>query len=151
MERTPKENKGIYLFIYGTLLSGIPNRMEHIISNHCEIISRAYVYGYLYDINSYPGIKLSNDSNRKIWGEILKVDTYKTLKILDDYEEYGEDWPEPNEYIRKKTNVTIQANNTEQAIETWIYEYNMPTDNLMLIENNCYREYLKNIESNEIA
>ncbi len=46
------------------------------------------------------------------------------LSQLDAYEECGENFPEPTEYVRRKQPVRL---NSGETIQAWVYIYNRPT------------------------
>lgn len=88
------------LFTYGTLMDS-------------EKESDSYVFGSLYDLGNFPGIKLTG--NNMIPGQVIEV-TDEELEALDMYEGC------PFLYSRKK--IIAYDKNLDSKDEVWIYEYN---------------------------
>ncbi|MDO9270988.1 MAG: gamma-glutamylcyclotransferase family protein, partial [Methylobacter sp.] len=57
------------------------------------------------------------------------------LPLLDQYEEFGPEFPEPNEYSRRKQAVLLKNGGLVMA---WVYVYNRPTEGLELIESASF-------------
>lgn len=73
------------------------------------------VKGTIFDLGSFPGVKLGEDGI--FIAELVTVDD-ETLKRLDRYEGFYESSPEASLYIRRRyTDVT-------QDVDAWIYEFN---------------------------
>jgi len=115
-----KENKPIQnLFVYGTLLSKYNNEMSVFLRSNSKFIGNGFIYGKLYDLGKYPAA-VDLDTDSKVFGEIYQLINFdETIKILDDYEEIGEEFSLPNEYIRKEVNVFI--NNKKLSCYCYIY------------------------------
>ena len=93
------------VLVYGTLR---PFTNENIVR----------VPGQLYDLGSFPGIKLDNSSSTMVTCEVIEV-TDEELERLDLYEGYRPTDPDNSLYIRRKL-----------EWGPFIYEYNNPWDNL---------------------
>ncbi|MCS6824796.1 MAG: gamma-glutamylcyclotransferase [Cytophagaceae bacterium] len=119
------------IFVYGTLRSEFKNRMARYLRTNASMITEAYIYGELYEINDYPGAVETNNHESLIRGEIFQL-FYPdhTLKILDEYE--GE------EYERK----IVHAISDERTYECWAYLYCKKTDGLEKIESGDYFKYI---------
>ena len=76
------------------------------------------VPGHLYDLGSFPGIKLDNSSDTMVTCEVIEV-TDEELARLDMYEGYRVSDPDNSLYIRRKLDWG-----------PFIYEYNDPFGNL---------------------
>ena len=59
------------------------------------------VPGHLYDLGSFPGIKLDNSSGTMVTCEVIEV-TDEELERLDLYEGYRPSDPDNSLYIRRK-------------------------------------------------
>lgn len=76
------------------------------------------VPGHLYDLGSFPGLKLDNSSDTMVTCESIEV-TDEELERLDMYEGYDPSDPDNSLYIRRKLDWG-----------PFIYEYNDPWGNL---------------------
>jgi len=109
------------------------NEMSHLFEKHAEFLSDAIYQGRLYKIDTYPGAVPSDNSNDVVHGEVYKLhQTDVALALLDQYEEFGPEFPEPNEYSRLKQSVALRSGRTVMA---WIYVYNRHTEILDLIKS----------------
>jgi gamma-glutamylcyclotransferase (GGCT)/AIG2-like uncharacterized protein YtfP len=45
-----------YLFVYGTLLKDINNKMSVYLNENADFYSNGYFIGKLYNIRKYPGV-----------------------------------------------------------------------------------------------
>src|ERR1700743_3856436 len=87
------------LFVYGTLLND-DNEFGNYLRKNSSIYSKGKIKGRLYDIGEYPGVVLS-EGDEYVYGTIFQLnDPTSALKILDEYEGFGEDQPQPNEFVR---------------------------------------------------
>lgn len=94
------------VFVYGTL-------KDESRRDDC------YVYGTLYDLGPFPGIKLRGES--QVPGQLIEVsDEY--LGLLDKYEGV------PTLYVRKQVPVVRQTPENLFISHAWIYEYNGNVD-----------------------
>lgn len=117
-----------YIFVYGTLSSSANNEMHQLLAKHAEFVDDATYQGKLYKIDYYPGAVPSDDPDDAVQGEVyLLHKTDAVLPLLDQYEEFGPEFPEPNEYIRRKQTVALKNGRTVAA---WVYVYNHPTEDL---------------------
>lgn len=122
-----------YIFVYGTLRRDANSEMSHLLAKHGEFVDDASYQGRLYKIDYYPGAVPSDNPNDMVQGEVyLLHQADVTLPLLDQYEEFGPEFPEPNEYSRKKQPVLLKNGCT---ITAWVYVYNHPTEGLESIES----------------
>jgi gamma-glutamylcyclotransferase (GGCT)/AIG2-like uncharacterized protein YtfP len=125
---------GSYLFVYGTLLNKKNELGAHLNAN-CIFYTDGKFNGKLYNIGEYPGAILIADSDDYVYGKIFMVtDQCITLQLLDDYEGFGADQPQPNEFTRK----LISIKTSDKVVECWVYLYNLPVDGLSVIESGKY-------------
>jgi gamma-glutamylcyclotransferase (GGCT)/AIG2-like uncharacterized protein YtfP len=121
-----------YIFVYGTLKRDASNKISHRLANYAEFVGDATYRGKLYKIGSYPGVIPSYDPDDMVHGEVYLLHQANiALSFLDQYEEFGQEFPQPNEYIRQKQAVMLKNQN---PISAWVYVYNRPTENLPLIK-----------------
>jgi gamma-glutamylcyclotransferase (GGCT)/AIG2-like uncharacterized protein YtfP len=125
------------LFVYGTLRRGSRHPLARLLAENAEWLGFAYFRGLLFDIGPYPGAVPSGDPAHRVRGEVYRLkDPAAILPLLDRYEEFGKEFPEPNEFIRTRQAV-LRGSST---VEAWIYLYNHPTDDLALLGHDYFSE-----------
>ncbi|EIC29466.1 MULTISPECIES: gamma-glutamylcyclotransferase family protein [Methylomicrobium] len=121
------------LFVYGTLRRGSRHPLARLLAENAEWLGFAYFSGRLFDLGAYPGAVPSGDPAHRVRGELYRLDDPAAiLPLLDRYEEFGEEFPEPNEFIRSLQAVRFKG----CALKAWIYLYNWPTGNLTVPGQN---------------
>jgi gamma-glutamylcyclotransferase (GGCT)/AIG2-like uncharacterized protein YtfP len=124
------------LFVYGTLLQP-GNQLADYLARHCKYLHHGKIKGTLYDIGEYPGL-IINYTLGYVYGSIYETDD-EALKLIDDYEGYGEDQDIPNLYLRK-----LRLIETENGpVDAWVYIYNHPVEGLDKIPSGDYLKYLE--------
>jgi gamma-glutamylcyclotransferase (GGCT)/AIG2-like uncharacterized protein YtfP len=122
-----------YIFVYGTLRRDANSKMHQLLAKYAEFVDDATYQGKLYKIHTYPGAVPSDDPNDVVPGEVFLLhQSDVALALLDQYEEFGPEFPEPNEYSRLKQTVALKSGRTVMA---WVYLYNHSTESLELIES----------------
>jgi gamma-glutamylcyclotransferase (GGCT)/AIG2-like uncharacterized protein YtfP len=124
------------LFVYGTLLDE-DNKYGIYLRDNSRFYATGRLPGKLYDIGEYPGAALLTESDEYISGIILQI--YRPddiLAVIDLYEGFGDDQPQPNEFVR----VLTQAETDAGQVSCWIYIYNLPTNNLTAITEGRYHK-----------
>ncbi|MDD4907261.1 MAG: gamma-glutamylcyclotransferase [Methylobacter tundripaludum] len=122
-----------YIFVYGTLRRDTNSEMSHLLAKHAEFVGDAAYQGRLYKVDCYPGAVPSDDPNDVVQGEVyLLHQADVALPLLDQYEEFGPEFPEPNEYSRQKQSVLLKSG---RFVTVWVYVYNHPTEGLELVES----------------
>lgn len=122
-----------YIFVYGTLRRDANSEMSHFLAKHGEFVDDATYQGRLYQIDYYPGAVPSDNPKDAVLGEVyLLHQAGVALPLLDRYEEFGPEFPEPNEYTRKKQSVLLKNG---RSVKAWVYVYNHPTTGLELIKS----------------
>lgn len=128
------------LFVYGTLLHKVDSRMANFLKANAQKIGSGYMYGQLYEIDGYPGVIKSADKNEKVIGNIFELeDTDKVLKELDQYEEVGPEFEQPNEYKREQVTAYFDDG---KNMNCWVYTYNHSIEKLTRIESGDYWSYI---------
>jgi gamma-glutamylcyclotransferase (GGCT)/AIG2-like uncharacterized protein YtfP len=61
-------------------------------------------------------------------------DPAETLKVLDDYEGFGEEQEQPNLFVREVIEVEIDV----KKLACWVYLYNLATDNYPQVLSGKY-------------
>ena len=122
-----------YIFVYGTLRRDANSEMYHLLAKYAEFADYATCPGKLFKVGYYPGMVPSDNSRDIVHGEVYLLQrTDIVLPFLDPYEEFGREFPEPNEYSRQQQDVFLKNGN---LVTAWIYIYNHPTEGLELIES----------------
>ena len=117
-----------YIFVYGTLKRDADTEMSRLLAKQAEFVGIASYQAKLYKIADYPGAIPSDNPNDQVPGEIYRLpESGNVLSILDRYEEFGPEFPEPNEYIRQKQTVLLING---RNIAAWVYIYNHSVDGL---------------------
>jgi len=123
-----------YLFVYGTLLDE-SNPYGVFLKENSRFYRDGRFRGALYNIGNYPGAVFLPASETFVHGSIFSIGDPKTvLKELDDYEGFGDDFAQPNEFIRELA--TVETGNG--PVSCWVYLYNLPTTGLSLITSGKY-------------
>lgn len=135
-----------YLFVYGTLRSGLENPMSYFLSRHADLVGRGSFRGRLYDAGRYPCAVPSDDERDSVAGDIfaLKDDGGQALHLLDEYEGCNPENPDRGLYIRTRAEVNIEGS---KMVLAWIYIYNRSLKGLKAVPSGDYlkalgRQYL---------
>lgn len=111
--------------------------MAKWLAEHAEWLGCADYCGVLYDIGAYPGAVPSQNPAHRVRGEVYRLDDpQEILPILDGYEEFGEQFPEPNEFIRTVQDVRLGG----RHLSAWVYLYNHSTDHLKILTDGCFQQ-----------
>ena len=125
-----------YLFVYGTLRRDSESEMYHLLARYGDFVGDATYQGKLYMVDYYPGVVPSDDPKDVVHGEAYKLTCSDIVPSrLDDYEECGSVFPEPNEYIRRNEMVKL---NSGEVITAWVYIFNRSTEGLQLIQSGDF-------------
>ncbi len=128
-----------YLFVYGTLLSE-GNEFAAFLMDNSVLYGGGKFKGELYDIGEYPGAIVEPAGNHYVHGQVFLMNKPEMiLRRLDDYEGFGIDQPEPNEFIR----TLIEVETDDKPLNCWVYLYQLPTEGLWHIRSGNYLEYAK--------
>ncbi len=129
------------LFVYGSLLNA-DNEFAVYLNNSASLFSTGKIKGKLYDIGDYPGAVIDPNENYEIKGSIYKLNNPPdALKILDDYEGFGDGRAQPNLFVRK----FLPVETINRTVYCWVYLYNLPVDGLPEIKTGDYIDYLNNL------
>jgi gamma-glutamylcyclotransferase (GGCT)/AIG2-like uncharacterized protein YtfP len=127
------------LFVFGTLLSGYDHPMAQLLVRDADLLGEARCNGRLYLVKHYPGMVLSDDPAEQVFGELYRLrEPRALLRVLDEYEGYGEGFPEPYEFVRQECAVTLRNG---EAGAAWVYLYNRPVDGLPQIPSGRFLDH----------
>jgi len=130
-----KVGKKSYLFVYGSLKREFNHPLHKVLQKYASFIADGFVYGDLYEISWYPGIKLSKLKKSKVFGELyLLKNPKKVLPVLDEYEGCSLKFKKPWEYRRVKTEVFTKKG----KFKAWIYEYQLKVDKRNKIKSGIF-------------
>ena len=74
--------------------------------------------GKLYKIDDYPGIVSSDDFNDVVQGEVYLLHQINIARcLLDQYEEFGQEFPDPNEFTRQKHAVLLKDGRMDLCLQ----------------------------------
>jgi len=123
------------IFVYGTLLDA-ENKYGVYLRDNSKFFSSAKLKGKLFDLGDYPGVVLYPDGSDWVHGVLLQMDDPKTvLDVLDIYEGFGKDQPQPNEFIRV---LAEEAETDLGFVSCWVYVYNLSLENVPQITSGNY-------------
>jgi gamma-glutamylcyclotransferase (GGCT)/AIG2-like uncharacterized protein YtfP len=124
-----------YLFSYGTLQPGLAPADIELLMRDLPRRGRAYIYGLLYDLGEYPGVRLV-ESDSKVWGQVFELPTDPSLlRRLDEYEEFDPSNIDESQFLREKCMATLQDGN---ILEVWVYVYNRDVETAAVIESGDF-------------
>jgi len=124
------------IFVYGTLLDP-ENKYGVYLRDNSKFFSSAKLKGKLFDLGDYPGVVLYPDGTDLVHGILLQMDDPATvLDVLDIYEGFGKDQPQPNEFVRVLTEAVTEPG----IVICWVYVYNRSLDNVRQITSGNYHE-----------
>ncbi len=125
-----------HLFVYGTLAKSHNNPMSRLLQANSSYLCNGWFTGRLYEIAGYPGA-LKVPGGYPVYGEIYRIGNSSILwGELDRYEETGEGFPLPWEYVRKKIIIKTKE---KGSLECWIYLYNWDVTGKREIPGGVYR------------
>jgi gamma-glutamylcyclotransferase (GGCT)/AIG2-like uncharacterized protein YtfP len=129
-------NPDEYIFVYGTLRRDTNSEAHRLLAKYAEFVDDATYQGKLYKVDYYPGIVPSDDPNDAVQGEVyLLHQSDVLLTLLDQYEECGPEFPEPNEYNRQKQPVLLKVG---RLVTAWVYIYSHSTLGLELLKSGNF-------------
>lgn len=111
------ETMSEYLFVYGTLMSGMP--AAEMLTGAARLVGRGLVRGALYDLGKYPALRPGDGD---VWGEVYAVAGAATLRRIDAYEGYDPSRPR-SLFRRGRVDVRLEDGS---VIKAWAYFYALP-------------------------
>ena len=130
-----------YLFVYGTLMSGMNNPFARKLRQSASCLGQAFAHGLLFDYRQeYPCAVASIIRSNKIQGELYQMTEADTLlSDLDIYEDCRCKEPDRSLFIRCVVPVVSARNKKE--IQAWMYFWNHSLDSLEEIPHGNYRKH----------
>lgn len=134
------------IFVYGTLRFSYQHPLAHQLRSEASYLGQFYFQGRLYQIENYPGAITSDDPEDQICGDLYQLNHKGLLADLDQYEECGEGFSQPTEYLRTRKDIyrleDIKAK--KNPFWAWVYLYNHPISHQGLIQSGDFLEYIQN-------
>lgn len=128
-----------HLFVYGSLLSAFSNRESIRLREENIYLGPAFITGFLFEIDGYPGAIPDPVSGNKITGELYRIrEGEKTFRWLDRYEEADLHYNPIPEFQR----TTVPVYTRGRIIQAWIYQYLNSTRGFREIPSGNYLDYL---------
>lgn len=122
--------------MYGTLREAAATDMHRMLTSEADLISRASYQGRLYLVDGYPGAVPSPDARDLVHGELYRMRRPGLLlRQLDEYEGCGDQYPAPQEYVRRIETISLPDGTSRQA---WIYIYNRSVTGLARIASGDF-------------
>jgi gamma-glutamylcyclotransferase (GGCT)/AIG2-like uncharacterized protein YtfP len=131
----------IYLFVYGTLMKKFSeNPFKNLLNQELNYVGEAYTYGELFLVDYYPAL-IHNliGEKRKVWGEILKVNSPTIVfDILDEYEDFFPNFKDKSLYRRELQDCFLME--SEIKVKCYVYLYNQPVNKSKKIPSGKFIE-----------
>ena len=110
--------------------------MHQQLATHARFVAMARLQACLYQVSYYPGAVPSNNVANQVLGELYQLlQPEQLLPLLDNYEECGEGFAQPQEYRRELQQVTLEDG---ASVSAWVYIYNRDTSGLKLITSGDF-------------
>lgn len=109
------------LFIYGSLITGTPDRrLNRAMSRRLARARPAVIRARLYDLGPYPGAVPSTTG--QVYGRLISITDPVLLRRLDRYEDYFPHASQSSEFRRVITYAVCLTN--RRPVACWVYFYN---------------------------
>jgi len=114
------------VFFYGTLWTGeCTRRARAVMADGLEPVGPASLRGRLYDLGAYPGLLRSPRAADRVRGYLYRLlDTGRSLRWLDWYEDYLRGAPARSVFLRRRAVARRQVDG--RTVPCWVYFYNRP-------------------------
>lgn len=128
-----------YLFVYGTLLKGMPSRMAARLQEEAAFVGEGHIPGILVDLGCYPGAVLIPGVETRVYGHIFRLFfPERTIQELDRYEDVGHGAPHRAAYRREIAEAQVGG----AILPCWVYVCQTDYSGLPVIAGGDYRAYL---------
>lgn len=133
----------LYLFVYGSLLRGLPQASFLSEPNRAVFVGEATIAAKLYDTGTFPALVMPDnrdaEQNSQVYGEVYRINEPSTVfPTLDTIEGYNQQHPERSLFLRR----SCEARHGEQTLEVQVYVYNQSIEGMQSIESGSYREHI---------
>ncbi|WP_445766002.1 gamma-glutamylcyclotransferase family protein [Rheinheimera sp.] len=129
-----------FLFVYGTLRQNANHPMHQQLATHARFVAMACLQARLYQVSYYPGAVPSSFACDQVIGELYQLlQPEQLLPLLDNYEECGPGFAQPQEYRRELQQVALEDG---ASVSAWVYIYNRDTSALTQIPSGDFLNVL---------
>lgn len=132
------------LFVYGTLMRGMPFPMAVFLEQYAVFQTEGRLPGRLYELGGYPGLVYLPGQEKRVIGHVFEL-THPELVLekLDAYEMTNPAAPELSEYLRE----TVRVETTAGLLDCQVYVYNRPVEGLIEIPDGNWPAWFYSRES----
>ena len=126
-----------HVFLYGTLLPELAPRGIEPLLTRLRSVGPGSVRGVLYDLGSYPGVVLDENSGGLVRGSVFELlrDDPSLLTRIDDYEGFDPSDCERSLFVRKRSAVQLTD---RTVLPCWVYTYNRSISGAALVPDGDY-------------
>ena len=111
------------LFLYGSLLTGTPDRrLNKRVRRLLRRARHAVIQARLYNLGRYPGVVASPAKAERVYGRVIAVNSPHLLRRLDRYEDFIPGQPASSEFVRVL--MPAQLLPSGKSVDCWVYIYN---------------------------
>jgi len=125
---------GDWIALYGSLMRGLGAMDELGIGDRLRYVGPCVLWGELFDLGRYPGLRLGGGH---VVGELHAVLELDVFERLDEFEGYAAAQPRESLYLRKKVTLIEPA-----GAGSWVYLYNGVPDARSRIVSWDWRAHL---------
>ena len=134
------KSQGEYIFLYGSLLTGTPDRrLNKLLKPQLRHARPAAIRARLYHVGRYPGAVASAVKTDRVYGRLLKIANPRLLRLLDRYEVCYIDNAGGSEFVR--TDIQAQILPSLKLVNCWVYFYNRAIAGKRRIISGDYVKY----------
>ncbi len=136
------ERQSIHLFLYGSLLTGTPDRrLNRRLRRLLKRARPATIQARLYNLGRYPGVIPSTEASDRVYGRVITLNNPHLLRQMDRYEDYVAHDAAGGEFTRVM--VTARMAPQRNHIDCWAYLYNRSVAGKQRITSGDYVRYRK--------
>ncbi|MFT7120458.1 MAG: gamma-glutamylcyclotransferase (GGCT)/AIG2-like uncharacterized protein YtfP [Neolewinella sp.] len=135
----------MHLFVYGTLLTGIPSSMSRFLLRRARLVGKATIPGKLYDLGMYPGY-IPGDAGT-VKGELFLLNETQAVQTMEMLNAYESVTGAPEDEYKK---VTVKAKVGDGgSFEAMTYEFTKSVEGKMVIPLGDYGAYYPGNKAHE--
>lgn len=121
-----------YLAFYGSLMGAFDTQTNLKIKHQLAFIQSCTLFGTLYDLGDYPGLK---HGSGLVKAELYEVLDPRVMRILDHFECYDPTDPSVSLYTRSCVRLA------EPNVDAWVYFYHRPVEEKQHILNGDWLQF----------